>query len=140
MRRFTAFSFLVAGTAAIAAGPFDSADTVIEKLAAAGHTEVRKLELDDGLWEAEVRGDDGRFYELHVIPETGAILDPRSDRAVLTAAEVRAHLESNGFTDVDDLDLDGAVWEADARDADGNEVDLLINGFDGSVLYSEVDD
>lgn len=140
MKQFAAFSFLVAGTAAIAAGPLDSADMVIEKLAAAGHTDVRKVELDDGLWEAEVRGDDGRSYDLHVIPETGTILDPRSDRAVLTAAEVRAHLESSGFTDVDDLDLDGAVWEADARDADGNEVDLLINGFDGSVLYSEVDD
>jgi len=82
----------------------------------------------------------GRYYDLHVIPETGAILDPKSDRPVLTVAEIRAQLESKGYTDIDDLDLDGAVWEAEAIDASGIEVDLVINGFDGSVLYSEADD
>ncbi len=140
MKQFTAFSLLAASTAVIAAGQLDSADVVIEALAGAGHADVRKVELDDNLWEAEVRGADGRYYDLHVIPETGAILDPKSDRPVLTAAEIRAQLESKGYTDIDDLDLDGAVWEAEAIDASGIEVDLVINGFDGSVLYSEADD
>jgi len=140
MKEFAAFSLLAASTAVIAAGHLDSADVVIEALADAGHTDVRKVELDDGLWEAEVRGADGRYYDLHVIPETGAILDVRSGQVVLTAAEIRAHLESKGYTEVDDLDLDGVVWEADAVDAAGTEVDLVINGFDGGVLHSEVDD
>jgi uncharacterized membrane protein YkoI len=122
------------------AEPVDSADAVISALNGAGYAEVRDVEQDDGLWEAEVRGADGRFRDLHIVSATGEILDPDGDRTVLTADEVRSRLEAEGFKNVKDLDLDEAVWEAEADAADGSRVDLVINGFDGSVIESENDD
>lgn len=131
---------LLAAAPAAMADPMDSADAVIDALNQAGYAEVRDVERDDGLWEAEVRGTDGRYRDLHIVPATGEILDPEGDTAVLTADEIRARLEAEGYTNVKDLDLDEAVWEAEADAADGTRVDLVINGFDGSVLDSEVDD
>lgn len=140
MKQFATLSVMVVSTAVMAAEALDSADAVLDVLSAAGYTETRDVEMDDGLWEVEVRGDDGRFYDLHVVPGTGAILDKHSGTSVLSAEQIRSSLESKGYTKIDDLDLDDAVWEAEAVAADGTRVDLTINGFDGEVLHSEIDD
>lgn len=139
MKLLTASTLLLAGTAVVAT-PVESADAVIDILTRAGYAEVRDVEQDDGLWEAEVRGADGRFHDLHVVPASGEILDSRTDKRVLAADEIHALLESEGYTNIHDLDLDDAVWEAEARATDGSSVDLVINGFDGTVLDSSVDD
>jgi uncharacterized membrane protein YkoI len=140
MKRSLVYPLLLAAPSVVFAAALDSADAVNDRLTAAGYAEVRDVEKDDGLWEAEVRGADGKFYDLHVVPASGEILDSRGDRPVLTADEVRASLEDAGYSNVHDLDLDDAVWEAEAQAADGSRVDLVINGFDGSVLDSSVDD
>jgi uncharacterized membrane protein YkoI len=140
MKRTLAITLAFAGTSVAFADPVDSADGVIDALKAAGYAEVRDVEHDDGLWEAEVRGPDGKFYDLHVVAATGAVLDARGDQPVLSADEIRAKLEAEGYTGVHDLDLDDAVWEAEATAPDGSRVDLLLNGFDGQVLASSVDD
>lgn len=131
---------LALAASAAAADAVDSADTVIDTLTRAGYADVRDIEKDDGLWEAEVRGADGKYHDLHVVPATGEILDARADKRVLSADEVRSLLEAEGYTAVHDLDLDDAVWEAEAQSADGARVDLVINGFDGKVLDASPDD
>ncbi len=130
---------LATSTAAFAADPIDSAGAVIDALNAAGYAEVRDVEKDDGLWEAEVRGTDGKFRDLHIVPATGEILDAHSEKPVLTAEEIESRLSAAGYTKIHDLDLDDAVWEAEAEDAGGKRVDLVINGFDGTVLVVEND-
>lgn len=135
-----AIPLALAVTSAAAADAVDSADTVIDTLTKAGYADIRDVEKDDGLWEAEVRGADGKFYDLHVVPATGEILDARADKRVLGAEEIQSLLEAEGYTAVHDLDLDDAVWEAEAQSAGGTRVDLVINGFDGTVLDSSVDD
>lgn len=132
-------ALLATSTAVIAADQVDSADAVIDALNAAGYAEVRDVERDDGVWEAEVRGTDGKFRDLHVVPATGEILDAHADRRVLTAEEIESLLTGRGYTKINDLELDDAVWEAEAVDPDGSPVDLVINGFDGNVLASEND-
>lgn len=140
MKRSLVYPLLLAAPSVVFADALDSADAVIDKLTGAGYAEVRDVEKDDGLWEADVRGADGKFYELHIVPASAEILDARGDRPVLSADEILAALEADGYSNVDDLDLDEAVWEAEAQAADGSRVDLVINGFDGSVLVSSVDD
>jgi len=124
--------------AAQAVTPGASAD-VAAQLARAGYAEIREIEYDDGLWEAEVRRVDGRWGEVHVDPVSGEILDRAADRPLLDAAALIAALQSQGYAAVEDLDREGATWEAEAVGADGQRVELRLSGYDGRLLHSEVE-
>lgn len=128
---------LSVGTAAAqnVSGP----QSVEQRLHAAGYAEVRDIEFGGGLWEAEVRRADGRWGEVAVEADSGEIFDARSDRHVLDLAEAQAALQRQGYTDITDLDRDGALWEAEARDRSGQRVELVLSGYDGRVLDSDVE-
>lgn len=51
----------------------------------------------------------------------------------MTEAQVRATLEAQGYTNVNDIEFDDGMWEADARSADGNRVDLRLDPETGEV-------
>lgn len=55
----------------------------------------------------------------------------------MTAAEVRAKLEAQGYTHVNDVAFDDGMWEADARSADGNRVEVRIDPKNGKVYADE---
>lgn len=62
---------------------------------------------------------------------------PAMAQDALTAAEVRAKLEAQGYTNVNDVEFEDGVWSADARSADGNRVDLSIDPKTGDVYPDE---
>lgn len=62
---------------------------------------------------------------------------PAMAQDALTAAEVRAKLEAQGYTNVNDVEFEEGVWSADARSADGNRVDLSIDPKTGEVYPDE---
>ena len=51
----------------------------------------------------------------------------------LTALQVRAHLESQGYTDIKDVKFEDGMWEADATSADGKKVDVKLDPRNGTV-------
>jgi uncharacterized membrane protein YkoI len=51
----------------------------------------------------------------------------------LTASEVQARLEAQGYTNVNDVEFEDGVWTADARSADGNRVDVSIDPATGKI-------
>src|SRR5690606_21401703 len=55
----------------------------------------------------------------------------------LTAAEVRATLEAQGYTNVNDVEFDDGMWEADARSADGNRVDVRLDPATGRIYADD---
>lgn len=107
---------------------------VTAKLQAAGYAEVREIEYDDGLWEAEVRRANGLWGEVSFDPATGEVFDGQAKRPMLALAEVLAKVEAAGYHSVHDLDRDGALWDADAIDAQGLPVELRISGYDGRII------
>ena len=115
------------------------AAAVTGKLKAAGYAEVREVEYDGGLWEAEVRRADGSWGEVAVDATTNEIFDAKSGRALLDLAAVTQVLAKAGYTDITDLERDGALWDAEARDAKGQPVELRISGYDGRIVDSDVD-
>jgi hypothetical protein len=141
MKTTLTMSLMLAACIPFAASADDlrAAGDVGAALTAAGYAEVREIEFDDGLWEAEVRRADGRWGEVHVDPASGEILDGQATTPMLDAAGVRAALEAAGYSAIGDLDRDGATWDADATDARGQRVELRISGADGHVLHSDVD-
>lgn len=51
----------------------------------------------------------------------------------MTAPEVRAALEAQGYTRINDVEFDDGMWKADARSADGQRVELRIDPATGKV-------
>lgn len=125
----------LSGTAFAAAGPAEITDT----LRAAGYAEVRELEYDDGLWEAEVRRANGLWGEVAIDPANREVFDAASPRPLIELSQVLASLERAGYKQVHDVDRDGALWDADAYDAQGQRVELRISGYDGRIVTVRVD-
>lgn len=55
------------------------AKAVASKLAAAGYTNVRDLDFDDGVWTVDARTKAGANVDLAVDPDDGAVLSERPD-------------------------------------------------------------
>src|SRR3546814_13158232 len=56
----------------------------------------------------------------------------------MTEAQVRAKLETQGYTKVNDVKFEDGVWKADARSGDGNRVDVRIDPETGVVRPDEL--
>lgn len=125
---------LVAAAPAFAQPAMPATADALQALRAAGYSDVREIEFDDGLWEAEVRRDNGRWGEVKVDPATGEVFDPIANRPVLELSAVLAAVEAAGYQRVHDIDREGALWEADAFDAHGMKVELRISAFDGRIV------
>lgn len=55
----------------------------------------------------------------------------------LTEAQVKATLEAQGYTDINDVKFKEGIWKADARSADGNRVDVRLDPKTGQVFPDE---
>lgn len=53
--------------------------------------------------------------------------------APMTQAQVKSALEAKGYTNINDIEFDDGMWEADAKSADGNRVDLRFDATSGTV-------
>lgn len=125
--------------AAAACAQVGGATDVTSRLQAAGYAEVRDVEFDGGVWEAEVKRADGRWGEVAIDAATGEIFDAKAGKPMLDARAVAEALEAAGYTEITDLDRDGALWEAEARDKTGARVELRLSGHDARVLSSDVE-
>lgn len=59
------------------------------------------------------------------------------DGTALTEAQVKAALEAQGYSKINDLKFKDGVWKADARSADGNRVDVRLDPRTGEVFPDE---
>lgn len=55
----------------------------------------------------------------------------------LTEPQVRAQLEAQGYTNINDVEFDDGMWEADATSADGNRVELRLDPKSGKIYPDE---
>lgn len=113
---------------------------VVSLLQQAGYREIRDIEFDDGLWEAEVRRPYGRWEEISIEPDTGEIHDLRGQREAMPMRKLLEALEGQGYRDFTDIDRDAGVWNIEATDAQGRRMELKVSGRDGRVLNSRFDD
>jgi len=112
---------------------------VEKKLREAGYSRIHEIEKDDGLWEADVTRDDGRFREVYVDPKTGEIFDEFDGRSQLDIDQLLAKASAQGLRDVRKLERDGATWKMDARDDRNRKLEVRLSGHDGRILTSERD-
>ncbi|BBH45789.1 PepSY domain-containing protein [Pseudomonas sp. KU43P] len=84
-RLFTGLALVGALGASAAWADQPGADWTVTKdqaeatLKGAGYTQITKIEADDGHWEGEGMKADGKRYEFHVDPHSGAITKDEVD-------------------------------------------------------------
>ena len=128
---------LSAGGVAFAQDALTAAQ-VKAKLEAQGYTKVNDMEFEDGVWKADARSADGNRVEVRIDPTTGAVF-PADQVATLSEADVRAQLAAAGYTNVHDVDYEDGIWNAEADDPAGKDVELKIDPDTGKVIGKEKD-
>ena len=106
---------------------------VQSQLTAQGYTKVHDLKFKDGMWYAEARSANGSRVDLRIDASTGQVY-PDEQVSRLSKDDVRAALETQGYTHVHDVDFDDGMWKAKARNPAGNRVKLKIDATSGKVV------
>jgi hypothetical protein len=57
----------------------------------------------------------------------------------MSEADVRAALAAQGYTNVHDVDYEDGIWNAEADDPSGKDVELKIDPDTGKVMGQEKD-
>ncbi len=116
-----------------------SATDIAGKVEAAGYSQVSEIEFDDGFWE--VKAVDGRGVRTTVLvdPRSGELIDANA-MPQLSAADIANQLQSQGYRNVRDIELDDGRYEVEATNPAGYNVDLKVDPRDGRILEEDIDD
>lgn len=107
----------------------------------AGYEPTGEIELDDGVYEIEARDGSGRQIEVHVDARNGDILAPLpAGVSALNADRIRERIMAAGYNNIDELEIDDGVWEAEVRDGNGAERKLRLHRVSGEILSDRADD
>lgn len=108
------------------------------KLEAEGYTKVNDVKFVDGVWKADAKSADGNHVDVRLDAKTGAVY-PGEQVANLNEASVKAKLAAAGYTGIHDVDFEDGVWNAEADDQAGKDVELKIDARTGAVIGKEKD-
>jgi len=136
-------AILTLALAACASGTALAQDALTEQdvrasLAEQGYTKVNDVEFEDGVWKADARSADGNRLEVRIDPTTGEVY-PNTQVAQMSEADVRAQLAAAGYVNVHDVDYEDGIWNAEADDPEGKDVELKIDPATGKVIGTEKD-
>jgi len=113
-------------------------DQIMQNIAAAGYRDVEDLQFRNGVWVANARDGAGNSMQILIAPVSGHVY-AADEPSRMDKDAIESSLTAQGYQDVDDLDFDNGIWRAEARDSTGQDVDLIIDPTDGSVIASKRD-
>ena len=113
-------------------------EAVKTSIANAGYKQIKGLKFKDGVWRAEARGGNKQWAKLQVGPVSGKVYVSDAPSR-LKVDEVKAKLATAGYQDVHDVEYEHGLWSVDAKTANGQDVDLLVDPDDGAIVAQKND-
>lgn len=107
--------------------------SVLQELQASGYTSIKKIELDDGIYQIDTFDPSGDEITLRVNPKTGVILNKPDELKTITMQQAAANIEKAGYMKIKSIECDDDYYEVDALDKNGDDVDLKVNRKTGVV-------
>lgn len=140
--RHAFFLSIALGLAAASAhaAPVQDATQALAAVEQAGYVAPYELEFKHGYWSVEATTPEGLRVDVLINPQTGELLSFDGISTALPRNQVRAALEAAGYHRVRDLEFDDGFWEAEANNAQGREVELVLHPLTGAVLAERFDD
>jgi hypothetical protein len=115
-----------------------SQNAIETSIANAGYKEVEGLKFKDGVWRTKARGGNKQWGKVAVGPLTGRVY-PADAPSKLNEDEVNAKLAGAGYQNVKHVKFDDGLWSADAKTPRGDDIALLADPTDGSVVAKSRD-
>ncbi|HEY8682588.1 MAG TPA: PepSY domain-containing protein [Rhodanobacter sp.] len=113
-------------------------EAVKAAIASAGYKEVKGLKFKNGVWRSKARGGNKQWVKLAVGPINGKVYAADTP-SKLSKDEISAKLATAGYQNVKDVKFDDGLWAAEAKTPHGDDVDLLVDPDDGSVVAKSRD-
>lgn len=88
------------------------------------------------MWHAEAKSANGNHVILRIDAKTGKVY-PDQQVSNLSEQDVRAALETPGYTDVQDVDFDDGAWNAKAHNSSSNKVKLKVDNTTGKIIATD---
>lgn len=136
--RTTVLAIALAASGTVLAQEALTEAKVRTQLTEQGYTHINDIKFRDGVWKADARSAEGNRVDVRLDPETGRVY-PDEQVANLSEADVRARLAVAGYTNVHDVDYEDGIWNAEADDPAGRDVELKIDPKTGRVIGAEKD-
>ncbi|RDZ25936.1 PepSY domain-containing protein [Lysobacter silvisoli] len=136
--RIAAFAIALAVSGTALAQDAMTEAQVRARLTDQGYTKINDVKFSDGVWKADARSAEGNRVDVRLDPKTGRVY-PDEQVANLSEADVRARLAVAGYTNVHDVDYEDGIWNAEADDPAGRDVELKIDPRTGKVIGKEKD-
>lgn len=106
---------------------------VLNGLQTKGFDVVKKIEFDDGMYEAKILNALGKEIKLKMNAKTGEIEKPKEGLVWLTALEIAKKVESAGYHNISKIDTEGKEYEVKALNKEGKETKLKVNAETGEI-------
>ncbi len=113
-------------------------DAIESAVANAGYKEVEGMKFVDGVWRTKARGGNTKWVKLAIAPVSGKVYSADAP-SKLNKDEVSAKLAGVGYQNVDDVKFDSGLWSAKAKTPHGDDVALLVDPDNGSVVAKSRD-
>ncbi len=106
---------------------------VLNGLQTKGFDVVKKIEFDDGVYEAKILNAVGKEMKLKMNAKTGEIEKPKEGLVWLTALDVAKKVEDAGYKNISKIDAEGKEYEVKAFNKEGKETKLKVNAETGEI-------
>jgi hypothetical protein len=105
---------------------------VLENLAAKGYVGLRELELDDGVYKADVVTSQGEVMDIKINMMTGEPVGSKGGAKHLSIVEVAKKVEEAGYRIIK-IKADGETYKVKALDVEGKKAALKVNAVSGEI-------
>jgi len=97
---------------------------------------VKKIELEDGMYEAKIINPLGKEMKVKMNAKTGEIEKPKEGLVWLSAFDVAKKVEDAGYTHISKIDTEGKEYEVKALNKEGKETKLKVNAQTGEIAIN----